>query len=191
MAENINPLVGRRTIPWRLLLWGGAAALLTVPLVAMQFTREVNWTGFDFAFIAVLVGFVGAAMEFAVRRTANLSYRAGVVLALAAAFLLIVINGAVGIIGDEGEDANLLYLGVAALAPLGAATARFQAAGMARAMIVAAAAQFAVPVVARGFGASTRAAVLSPEVPVATLMFCAMWLGSAALFRQAARQTVR
>ena len=32
----------------RLLAWGAAAALLLLPLVAMQFTEEVNWTVFDF-----------------------------------------------------------------------------------------------------------------------------------------------
>lgn len=191
MAENITPGAGLRPTSWRLLLWGGAAALLSVPLIAMQFTSEVNWTGFDFAFMAALMGSVGLGIQFAVRRTTNLFYRAGVFAALSAAFLLIVVNGAVGIIGDEGEIANLLYLTVVALAIAGAAIARFQPVGMARTMTAAGIAQVAVPLIALGFVPTTRAAVLSPEVPIATLVFCGVWLVSAALFRQAARQTAR
>ena len=42
---------------WRALMWGGAACLLLLPLVAMQFSDEVRWTGGDFFF-----GVVGPAM---------------------------------------------------------------------------------------------------------------------------------
>ena len=33
---------------WRIARWGGAAALLCVPAVAMRFTKEVNWGPEDF-----------------------------------------------------------------------------------------------------------------------------------------------
>lgn len=38
-----------------------AAALLALPLVAMQFTSEVAWTGHDFAVAAVLLAGAGLA----------------------------------------------------------------------------------------------------------------------------------
>ncbi len=41
----------RRGNPWRAAVWCAAAFLLLLPLVAMQFTREVNWTLSDFVVI--------------------------------------------------------------------------------------------------------------------------------------------
>lgn len=41
----------------------GTAAVLLVPLLAMGFTREVNWTGLDFVAAAVLLLGAGAALE--------------------------------------------------------------------------------------------------------------------------------
>ena len=47
----------------RPLLWGGAGLLLLAPLVAMQFTREVNWTVSDFLFAALLVVSLGVGPD--------------------------------------------------------------------------------------------------------------------------------
>ena len=52
--------------PWRIFGWGMAAVVLLLPLVGMQFTSEVNWTGFDFLVAGVMVGGVsegGAAAK--------------------------------------------------------------------------------------------------------------------------------
>ena len=45
--ESIGPR-RRRGFRWLNVLWLFAAALLLAPLVAMQFTDEVNWTLSDF-----------------------------------------------------------------------------------------------------------------------------------------------
>jgi hypothetical protein len=169
-----------------LLFWAAAALFILTPLVAMRFTREVNWTAFDFAFAAGMLGAVGLGLELAVRRTSSLPYRAGAGLALAAAFLLVWVSGAVGIIGSEQEDANLLYAGVLAVALVGALAARFRPAGMAWGMAAAALAQILVPVIAAAAWPGVRALVWSPEVPGLTVVFAAIWLGSAWLFRKAA-----
>ena len=85
---------------WRAVAWGSAALLLLLPLIAMQFTDEVAWTVADFAvFGAMLVG-VGGTCELTLRTTANRAYRAAVGVALVAAFMLVWVNGAVGIIGN-------------------------------------------------------------------------------------------
>jgi hypothetical protein len=102
--------------------------------------------------------------------------------ALAGAFLLIWINGAVGIIGSEQEDANLLYGGVLGAALIGASAARFRPAGMALAMSATALAQALVPVVASTFGLSSNALVWSAGVLMLTGFFVALWLLSAWLF---------
>ena len=47
------------------------------------------------------------------------------------AFFLVWVNGAVGIIGNEENQANLLFFGVLAVAVVGSLIARFRAKGMA------------------------------------------------------------
>ena len=92
-------VVGRRGNGWRIVLWGGAALLLLAPLAAMQFTDEVNWTGLDFATFGGLLVACCAAYELTARLTASRVYRAVAALAIAAAFLLIWANLAVGVWG--------------------------------------------------------------------------------------------
>lgn len=187
MANEAGHESGRRAGRWRIAAWGGAALLLLLPFVAMRFTNEVTWTAFDFATLGVLLAGVGLGLELAVRGSGNIAYRSAAGLALAAAFLLILVNGAVGIIGSEREDANLLYGFVLAAALAGAILARFRPAGMAKAMAAAALVQAVVPAVALAVLPEAKHVVWAPDVPVLTFFFAALWLGSAWLFRQAAR----
>jgi hypothetical protein len=152
----------------------------------MRFTDEVAWDAFDFASMAALLGGVGLGVELAVRKTGNAAYRSAATVALAATFLLVWINAAVGVIGSEQEDANLLYGGVLAVGLVGAVIVRFRPAGLARAMAATAFAQAAVPVIAPISGAASTALAWSPEALVLTSLFAAMWLLSAWLFRRAA-----
>jgi hypothetical protein len=179
MANNGEAIGGRRGMPWRIMAWGFAALLLLLPLVAMQFDSGVNWTLSDFVFAGVLIGSVGLAFELAVRMTRSVPYRAGAGLALAAAFLIVWANGAVGMIGSEDNPFNLLFAGVILLALAGAIAARFRSAGMALAMTAAAIAHGAVAIA--GMVSDPRGGILS-------LAFAAPWLLSAALFRKAARE---
>src|SRR5688572_12596569 len=126
---------------WRIAGWSIPVILLLLPAVAMQFTAEVDWTASDFVFAAVLFGSVGIAFELIVRKSDSLAYRLGASLAVVAAFLTIWVNGAVGMIGSEGNPYNLVFGGVLLIALVGAIVARFEAAGMIRAMIATAAAQ--------------------------------------------------
>ncbi len=164
--------------------------MLLLPLLAMQVTDEMDWDVADFAlFGAMLVG-AGGTYELAARMTGNTAYRAAVGVAVAAAFILVWMNLAVGIIGSEDNPANLMYGGVLAVGIIGAAIARFEPHGMARALVATALAQALVGVIAltAGFGST------APSFPEArvflTGFFVALWLGSAWLFRKAARQQV-
>ena len=179
MAIEAEDIGGRRGIPWRIIGWSIPALLLLLPLVAMQFTPEVNWTASDFVVAAVLFGSVGLAFELIVRKSRSLAYRSGAALAVLAAFLTIWVNGAVGMIGSEGNPYNLLFGGVLAIALIGAIVARFEPAGMARALFAAAIAQAALA--ALGLTADMRGAVFS-------MAFAAPWLLAAVLFRNAARE---
>jgi hypothetical protein len=164
------------------LLWGGAGLLLVAPLVAMRFTSEMQWTGEDFVFAAVLLGTVGLAAELIVRMSSSLAYRAAGAAALAAAFAIILSNGAVGMIGHEGNGYNLYFYGVVLLALAGALAARFRAGGMALAMAAAGALQVALAL--GGYAVDPRGAVVSA-------LLGGLWLLSAVLFRKAARDGAR
>ncbi len=64
--------------------------------------------------------------------------RSAVGVALATAVILMWVNGAVGVIGSENNDANLMYFGVLAVGIIGAVIARFQPRGMALALFATA-----------------------------------------------------
>ncbi len=168
----------RRGSRWRIVGWGFAVFLLVMPFVAMQLTSEVNWTAGDFVFAAVLFGSVGLAIEFLVRRSGSASYRWGAVVAVLTAFLTIWVNAAVGMIGSENNDHNMLFVGVVLLALLGSIVVRFKPNGMAMVMIATAAAQVAIA--AAGLPIDARGATLG-------MGFALPWLLAAILFR-AARQ---
>jgi hypothetical protein len=161
---------------WRPLLWGGAAGLLLLPLLAMEFTDEVRWSGSDFALAAALLAAACGACELGMRLSRRRAYRAAVAVAALTSFLLVWINLAVGIVGSEGHPANLMFFGVVALALGGALVARGRPRGMAVAMAAAAAAMGAAAVVVLVAGWNIEAVLLSA-------VFVVPWLVSAALFR--------
>ena len=170
----------------RIIGWSAAGLILLLPLVAMQFTEEVNWSVADFAFMAVLILAVGIPLEIAVRKATLPTYRLAVAVALFTAFCLVWANGAVGIIGAENNPINLLYWGVLGVGLVGAAGARFRAQGMAAAIAVMAIAQAAIALGAIVAGAGGPAS--GPlEITLVNGMFVALWLLSAALFQRAAK----
>lgn len=87
-----------RGAPVRLLAWGGAVALLLLPLAAMQFTSEMNWTAYDFAVWAGLIAGAGLLIELAVRVLRTPLYRFIAVGAILALALLVWADGAVGLL---------------------------------------------------------------------------------------------
>ena len=187
---TMNGTIDRVTgaLPWRWLMWGGIAGLLALPAVAMQFTDEVRWGPEDFLAMGLMLGTVGVGMEIAVRISRSLAYRMAFALSLAAGFLVLWINLAVGIIGGEDEMANAPYAFVLLIAVLGTLASLFRARGMAWTMAAAAVMQAVVPVLAWFDGV---AAVTRPEVGYLTVFFCGMWGVAAALFRQASREAGR
>ena len=167
---------GRGGIPWRIVGWSIPAILLLLPYVA-----NAPWTASDYVFAAVLFGSVGLAFELIVRKSGSLAYRLGAAVAVIASFLTVWVNGAVGMIGSEGNAYNLLFLGVPLLALTGALVARFRAAGMAGAMVVAAVAQGVLGL--GGLSTDVLGGILSTG-------FAGPWLLAAALFWFAGRDQV-
>ena len=166
---------------WRAAVWGGAAAVLLAAAVASRVSDEMKWDPADFILVGLMLAAACGFWELAMSKTRNWSYAAASVVAAGTAFLLFLVNGAVGLLGSEDNPVNLLFYGVITLALGGAVIVRFQAEGLARAMAVTAGAQVAT---------GALGVMLFPDLQgflLGTAMFASLWLASAWLFRRAAR----
>ena len=114
-------------------------------------------------------------------------YRLAVITAIGTALLLPWVIGAVGLIGVEGDPFDLIYGGVLAVGIIGAIVARLRPRGMARALSATALAQALVVVIALIVGKQHVAVSSVPEIVLSNGFFVTLWLGSAWLFRRAAR----
>ena len=76
-----------------------SAILLLIPLIAMQFTDEVNWNLFDFIIAGTLLIGTGLIIQLVFWKTKKIKYRIIIVAALLIVFLLIWAELAVGIFG--------------------------------------------------------------------------------------------
>ena len=171
----------RLLVRLRSLGWGVAVAMILTPIILMQVAPQTGftWTSSDFIFAAALIGGTGILLEIAVRMSSNWSYRIAAAVALGASFLLIWSNLAVGYIGSEDNPYNAVFFGVIAIAIAGALLSRLQARGMAIAMTAAGIAHAVAGGI--GFAQDTRTGPI-------TIVFVALWLCSALLFRKAARE---
>lgn len=79
---------------WRVCVFTGV--VLFVPLVAMQFTSEVRWNGFDFAVMAGLCFFFGGLWQWCLSHSGR--WRQVLRLGIVVAFFLLWAQLAVGII---------------------------------------------------------------------------------------------
>ena len=161
------------------------AAILAIPLIAMQFTDEVQWSTGDFVMMGAILLSAGLAYELIARRSGKTMYRVTFATTLLGALLLFWVNGAVGIIGSENQPANLLYGIVILVGLIGALVSRFKAAGMATTLFAATVVQLIVPLVAwmiwpdLSWGNARMAGVL-----VLNAFFAVLFLVSGVLFRQ-------
>jgi hypothetical protein len=163
------------------------AFILLIPLLAMQFTDEVIWDLADFAVAGALLFGTGLTYELVAKKMGNVTYRFAIGVALAAAFILVWLNLAVGVIGKEGDPANLMYIGVLAVGIIGSIIARFRPQGMAFVLLATAIAQAMVAVIAlvAGLGSPWSGPA---EIWMLNGFFVALFVGSAWLFRRAARR---
>jgi hypothetical protein len=174
-----------------LLVACATAALLLVPLVAMQFTEEVNWTLLDFAVAGCLLFGSGIAYVLLARSATHIAGHAAACIAVAAALMLVWVNLAVGIIGSEGHPANLMYAGVIAVEVIGIAVARLRPRGMAYALLATALAQTLVTVIAVAGGLGAAEPPGRFGLLVLNGFFVALFAASAWLYRRAARAQPR
>ena len=164
--------------------------LLLVPLLAMQFTPEVNWSPMDFAVGGALLFIAGMSWTLLSAKSTAAAYRLAAAIAVATALLLVWGNLAVGLIGSEQNPANLMYAGVIGVAIIGALAARGRASGLSRALFATALAQALVAVIALagGLGADEspgRLGILILNGGFVALFALSGWLFARAAHRQA------
>jgi hypothetical protein len=117
----------------------------------------------------------------------NLVYRLAFSLAVAASLILIWLSLGVGIIGADGDPANLMYFAVIAVGVAGAFIARFQAQGMYRVLIAMALIQAVIAIIA--LAARLGHPWSGPlELSLLNGFFVTLFAGSAWLFRRAAQE---
>ena len=118
--------------------------------------------------------------------TNRTAYRAALGVALAAALALVWLSLGVGIIGRDGEPANVMYFGVLAVGIISAIIGRFRPRGMARALAATAITQALVAAIALVAGLGLP---WSPPAEIVALnaLFIGSFVASAWLFRRAAR----
>lgn len=81
------------------LLLGIAACILIIPLIAMQFTSEVNWDATDFLVAAVLLFGVVSLIELSLRNIKKAKYRTPIIIGIIILLLLVWMELGVGIFG--------------------------------------------------------------------------------------------
>jgi len=167
----------------------GTGLLLLIPLAAKLFVPGMLWTVGDFVAAGILLFGAGLTFTLIARMSDNTAYKLAAGVAVAAGLLLVWANMAVGLVGSEDNPANLLYVGVLAVALIGAFVARFRARGMSNAMFAASLTYIVVTAIAlfvwkpTGAAAEPNAHLLNALV--ANGMFAAIWAVSGWLFRRA------
>jgi len=177
---------GRRRSLWKIPAFVTALVLL-IPLLGNRFVDGWNWEFRGFVLAGTLVFGTALTYELITRNVDRIAYRAAVGVALAAGFVLVWGNFVQA--ADDVNPAAVMYFGVPILGVIAASMARFKPDGMSRALFATALAQAVVlaialmirnpqvtswtPAVLRGFGMNA--------------FFVMVFLGSALLFRKAAR----
>jgi hypothetical protein len=168
------------------------ALFLMLPAAAELLLEEMEWGPEDFAVIGVLVFATALAYELIAKKSNNMAYRLAVGMGVLTALGLYWVNLAVGLIGNETNDANMLYFLVPFVGLIGAFIARFRPQGMAYAMFATAIAQMLVPVIALAIFRpefDTPGAFLGlVQVIGVTAFFAVPWVVSGFQFLLAARE---
>ncbi|RZJ79509.1 MAG: hypothetical protein EOO47_10590 [Flavobacterium sp.] len=79
---------------------GIVAVILLIPLVAMQFTKEVNWDLTDFITMGILLFITGMSIELVIRKVQSAKIKLALTLIILFVLFLVWAELAVGIFGS-------------------------------------------------------------------------------------------
>lgn len=97
MVVSINRGSGWFNNNQSIALWGLVILLLLIPLVAMQFTDEVNWDFMDFIVAGALLSFAALGYQLASRKFSSLKMRMALGIVILATLLIVWTELAVGL----------------------------------------------------------------------------------------------
>lgn len=160
-------------------------AILMIPLIAMQFSGEVDWTLSDFIFAGILIFGTGLTYKLITWKYKDIAFRIAVGFALFSGFFLIWSNLAVGIIGSEDNEFNLLYFLVIAVGIIGAFITRFKPAGLMYTLFSMAALQVIIAITALLIGMSEIPGSSVYEILTVNGFFFTLFVVAGLLFRNA------
>ncbi|MGX5175450.1 hypothetical protein ACUR5C_15625 [Aliikangiella sp. IMCC44653] len=126
--------------------------VLMLPLIAMQFTNEVNWSAADFLVMGGLLMLAGLSYVFLLSFAQHWSYRLAAALCALASLLLIWVNLAVGIIGAANNPLNLLFAGVILVVLVSVLNAKRNHGILVKGMYTAATLQMIIPILVLTLG---------------------------------------
>jgi len=158
--------------------------LLLIPFTANLLTDEVNWSNSDFLIAGMALFVTGTGYVFIRTKSSNIIYRIATGLALFTALFLLWANGAVGLIGSENNDINMIYFGVFLIFVIGMVFSGFKAPKMAIASAITAVAQASTIVIALLMDAHHLPYSSISEIILVNLFFVTLFSISAGLFWQ-------
>ncbi len=170
----------RRKRNWRRSTWIIGLFVLVSALGGKQFIGETQFVDTLAQTGCLLLG-IGIAADLSSKLTGRAAYRTAFLLAVVSVLLLGWVTAAVGIVGSDNNDSNLMYGAVIVVAVIGVLLARFRSRGMSRALYSTALAQVMVTAVALAPGLNLPFS-WAFEIVTINGFFIAMFLGSAALF---------
>lgn len=160
--------------------------ILSIPLIAMQFTQEVDWSFMDFVIMGILIFSTGSMYVLLTRFTPNVIYRAAMGAAIGTTFLMVWANLAVGLIGAGPHAGNLMYIGVVMVVLVGTFISKFTAKGMEFVMLGAALSLILVAAIALLTNMQAYPGSSVGEIIAVNAFFMFLYLIAALLFRYVA-----
>lgn len=163
------------------------ALLLIIPIIGSMTVEGWNWDTFDFVFAYVVFFMTFFAIEMVVKHSKNGTFRMAVAVQVVTMLALLWINGAVGIIGNEGNVVNVWYLAIIALGFLGPLLTRMKGNAMSYVLFTMAVIQMAIPTVA---AIVFRPIAAEPPGVIGIFFlngfFALAWVASGLMYRNAA-----
>ena len=159
--------------------------ILMVPLVAMQFSDQVNWSSSDFVIMGCLLFATGSLMLWTLSQSNITAYRLAMAIGIGATFLLIWTNLAVGLIGSGPNPGNLMYIGVVATVAIGLIVSRFRAGSLEIVMFLCAFLIVLITSIALMAGMSEYPGSSIGEIIGVNVFYVILFMAAGLLFRNA------
>jgi hypothetical protein len=157
--------------------------ILLIPLVAMQYTTEVNWDLGDFIVMGILLFGTGAAFVILTAYSNNYIHKLAMVFAIGATFLMIWSNLAVGLIGGGAHIGNLMYAAVILVGLVGTYLSRFSSRGMERTMFAMASTFVLIAIIALAANMQAYPGSSVKEIIGVNGFFATLYVVAGMLFR--------